>query len=563
MPSHTSPPVITDPELDHVLRVILKREPTDPLYQCLQQNFDDLWGLLIIDKADADALTFVPHGETDEVLLTSTPKNKFFGNSLNILKQYPSYRQSIGNPLSDWTTITLDDYRDFIGIANAPTNVPPPRPTTLSPSSSPSTELTLTEFRKTIKRDPTLFPVLKNAARWDSYQREFKAVARSQNVHCITDHKFTPAPPITKELFAEIQAYVYSVFVKTLLIDDGQALVRKYPCDAQKIYAGLEDIMNNSTQAELDMDEILQYLVNSRFDDGKWKGTAKSYLTNWLEQVRLYNSNCPQEINDHTLKTFLRNAFSTTPKFDQVRIQENITYRSTGKKLTYQNYVDTLTATATEYDKLMAVRASKPRRSPRNVYAHAYEDADLTELYYDSLDTEVPSPDPDVSFDINTTVLEIQKTESRPSPRLPPATWHNVSRAGQRTWASLSSNDKASIISGLTSDHVKGSKPPPSRVVPPVNSNSRSVHQHDIDPTDLDRFHAAFHAFCMGSDNVNNDVSTAQHETQENLDDGKESLHAYMAQKAPKKPPETTTTKQPGNIHRLLSPPTTRSPHST
>ena len=121
---HTPPPVITDPELDHVLRVIFKQKPTDPLYQCLQQNFDDLWGLLIIDKADANALTFVPHGETDEVILTSTPRNKFFGNSLNILKQYPSYRQSIGNPLSDWTTITLDDYRDFIGIANAPTTVP-------------------------------------------------------------------------------------------------------------------------------------------------------------------------------------------------------------------------------------------------------------------------------------------------------------------------------------------------------------------------------------------------------------------------------------------------------
>ena len=112
-------------------------------------------------------------------------------------------------------------------------------------------------------------------------------------------------------------------------------------------------------------------------------------------------------------------------------------------------------------------------------------------------------------------------TPPPPPPRLPPATWHTVSRAGQRTWASLSSNDKASIISGLTSDHVKASKPPPSRVVPPVHSNSRSVHQHSIDPTNLDRFHAAFHAFCMGSDNVNNDVSTEQHGTQENLDNGK------------------------------------------
>ena len=37
-----------------------------------------------------------------------------------------------------------------------------------------------------------LFPTLRDPAKWDSFEREFEAVAHSQNLHKVLDSKYKP-----------------------------------------------------------------------------------------------------------------------------------------------------------------------------------------------------------------------------------------------------------------------------------------------------------------------------------------------------------------------------------
>ena len=69
---------------------------------------------------------------------------------------------------------------------------------------------------KGTKRDMTLFPILKDAAKWDSFEREFEAVARSQNLQNVLDDNYTPTTLDESKLFEEMNAYLYAVFVKNL-----------------------------------------------------------------------------------------------------------------------------------------------------------------------------------------------------------------------------------------------------------------------------------------------------------------------------------------------------------
>ena len=189
---------------------------------------------------------------------------------------------------------------------------------------------------KGTKRDMTLFPVLRDAAKWDSFEREFEAVARSQNLQNVLDDNNTPSTLDESKLFEEMNAYLSAIFVKNLKLDDGQALVRTYQKDkdAQAIYKELKAKMTSSTTAEISSDDLLEYILTSRFNDGKWRGTAHRYILHWLEQVQLYHENSQQQFEDQTLKKFLRNAFMEVPEFDSIQTTEEINFNQTGNCLT-------------------------------------------------------------------------------------------------------------------------------------------------------------------------------------------------------------------------------------
>ena len=83
----------------------------------------------------------------------------------------------------------------------------------------------VTTFDKGIKRDPTLFPSLKDQKQWDLWWISTEAQAKAQNVHDVLKPKCKPSNDKEKALFIRQQQYVHAVAANTLLTDKGKSLV--------------------------------------------------------------------------------------------------------------------------------------------------------------------------------------------------------------------------------------------------------------------------------------------------------------------------------------------------
>jgi hypothetical protein len=96
-----------------------------------------------------------------------------------------------------------------------------PRPATLAPSTR--SRDAVADFKRGIKRDPSQFPILKDDKQWDGWNRSHNAQARAQVVEDVMNSTYKPTTTEDKVLFAVKQTYMFAVFEKTLLTDQGKA----------------------------------------------------------------------------------------------------------------------------------------------------------------------------------------------------------------------------------------------------------------------------------------------------------------------------------------------------
>ena len=255
------------------------------------------------------------------------------------------------------------------------------------------------------------------------------------------------------------------------------------------------------------------------------------------------------------------------PEFDTIRTIEEINFNQSGQQLSYKQYMGALSATAQRVDKSKIIRETRPRRSARNVYLHDIDEHD--DVFIDAeeiLDNYEYNSDYNTenNYDINTTIFEISKVSSNPKACLPSQVWYGLSPTGRRTWDTLTDEDKIALIGNLTDckQNYQQRKPPFSKArntpslqenyfPKPITTQQANVHESSL--SDMERFQDAFHAFCTNNTEIN--------ETDMNISDRQsndpEELHAFMAQKPPKKIKNIydRQKKSPGNISRLLSPP--------
>ena len=89
-------------------------------------------------------------------------------------------------------------------------STPTPAPTPPPPPPPKQKDL-LAEFKKEIKRDASLFIVLKDLKQWDSWHCSTVAQAQAQDVSDVLDPAFQPAT-WEEDLFEAKQKYMYAVF---------------------------------------------------------------------------------------------------------------------------------------------------------------------------------------------------------------------------------------------------------------------------------------------------------------------------------------------------------------
>jgi len=149
----------------------------------------------------------------------------------------------------------------------------------------------LSDFKKGIKQDASLFTILKDPKQWDSWHQLTMAQAKAQDVFKILDPSY--APNQTEEpLFKAKQKYLYAVFERVLQTDKGKVLVCAYEetADAQQIFKDLCEDALRSMHSSIDSSRILSYVTSIKIGDGHWNGSACSFILHWQEQVWLYES---------------------------------------------------------------------------------------------------------------------------------------------------------------------------------------------------------------------------------------------------------------------------------
>ena len=166
-------------------------------------------------------------------------------------------------------------------------------------SSPPITSDEAELFKKSVKRDVANFTVFSDRRLWGAWHLQFKATARAQGLYDVLDPTFVPKPSEVA-VFKLKNDFMYSVFAAKLQTDEGRTLVRHYEpkpgapepiSHAQDLYSALLKYYTNSTHAELSANSILTFLTTFKQGTDRWKGgTVTSFLTYFLEQVRLYDN---------------------------------------------------------------------------------------------------------------------------------------------------------------------------------------------------------------------------------------------------------------------------------
>ena len=165
--------------------------------------------------------------------------------------------------------------------------------TSRSMASSEASEsyITLTNFKKGIKRDASAYPIFKNERYYNTFIRHFKATAKAQGLSTLMDPNFTPrSDEYEQQLFQEQQDFLYSVLISSLKTDFSEALVKDHEGDAQLILELLhEHHTGNSQYSRSEINRITKYLTNIKLDD-TWRGTNESFLMHYNDQLRLLDS---------------------------------------------------------------------------------------------------------------------------------------------------------------------------------------------------------------------------------------------------------------------------------
>ena len=326
-------------------------------------------------------------------------------------------------------------------------------------------------FKKGIKRDPSVFPELKKDQAFNNWKLQTTALARSQGCADVLDPDYTPSNSEQTELFQLQQEYMYSVFIRTLQTDKGRELIRSHETDfnAQSIYASLLQFYTTNVVGQDNQTKLLKYITTSRLGDGNWNGPTHAYILHYQEQIRQYNKYAKQDqiLPESLQLILLQNAVDSIPALSAVKTTQQQLHITQGTDITYNQYCQLLSTASLQLDKTTSTSGTSSRRQ-RNVYQH--ETGSTTQY-----DIDTPVSD---LLETSTDLVEYDVFESI---RVPTDRWSQLSAEGRQLWVQLSPTDRATLL-GI--DKPKTNNPStPKRATQP-RPPRRSINLHDISAFD-------------------------------------------------------------------------------
>lgn len=239
----------------------------------------------------------------------------------------------------------------------------------------------VTEFKKSIKRDVSSYPALKDQKNWNSWNRAVISLARSHDLVQVFDPTYAPSPldPEEIELFDQKQSFVYAMFNNCVLTDTGKEFVRSYEktYDAQAVYSKLVEHASKSTAAQLKIDDLVDYVTTARLNSS-WKGSSTGFLLHWHEQFRLLEELLPSghQYAPEVKKRMLEASVQQIPELLAVKNQDNNRVAAGGTPLDYEGYRAVLKSAAEQRDKNLKLPAGRSKHVVNNAYTSWIEEVE-------------------------------------------------------------------------------------------------------------------------------------------------------------------------------------------
>jgi hypothetical protein len=199
---------------DHIIENVFLRSDTSTLKEALIANgIKDMYAFMTIDSDTIDGLAYNKSAKEKNVQVSKGDKGL-----IKMFLKYVLHRSTTGDPVgNNWKEVTQVQFDDFRASPELLLQTLTISPTTATPaatapvSSGASKYSAADMFRRGIKRDPSLFPTLKDERFNDHWHRSFEIQARAQDVYHVLDGKFKPVSQEDKELFEEKKKYMYAV----------------------------------------------------------------------------------------------------------------------------------------------------------------------------------------------------------------------------------------------------------------------------------------------------------------------------------------------------------------
>ena len=369
----------------------------------------------------------------------------------------------------------------------------PATPRSMATSEASESYITLTNFKKGIKRDASAYPIFKNERYYNTFICHFKATAKAQGLSTLMDPNFTPrSDEYEQQLFQEQQDFLYSVLISSLKTDFSEALVKDHEGDAQLILELLhEHHTGNSQYSRSEINRITKYLTNIKLDD-TWRGTNESFLMHFNHQLRLLDSlvDSDEKLPDNTRVPFLESAVESIPDLRRVKITDNILQAQldSTRPISYRSYFDLLKDAAFHLDQATK-RGNKIRRT--NVHFSGPNDEDEHQnlssddpqvIQQEDVCSEPPEP---LSYSVFQSHFQGSSTSNTQKIFLPKPIWEKLSKEQQQMIIDHNRSLPKSGSSSLSTPN-KSPSPLPHKPTPQQTAKSQQVHTHQSDKSTAD-----------------------------------------------------------------------------
>ncbi len=454
-------------QFEHVLDKVLELDPGDKLRDALDScGYKTILDILSMNEKDIEDLAYEDSNQKWIPLLRgSQVKIRSF---LGLME----YRSKAGTPVLDVTDLTADDlhaylteYRHQLGTVV---------------SVSKKEEQLERDYDKSLKRDPSLFPTLKDFKNWDAYHRSLTIQLAAQDYESIMDPKYKPSTAHQKRLFKRQNRTVLAIFDSTLRADKAKEILREHQGEdyaAQLIYRDLLKHGTESTRASISSAQLLTYITSTRLGQINWRGTYESFLIHWCAQLSQYEEITGKAPFDDVSKiTLLQNAVSDVPDMNAVRDMEQYQNAISKNALNFEAYYSLVQSVASRMDHAASQPGTKQARKVFNIDTHV--DDVMRDLAADDSDD-------DDGF------LQVNKTRFKDRIGMMGSDLYRSLSPSDRThWNSITDSVRESILNARVDQPNGGTKKPNGRSPTSVNLADMSAmdylnSQLDVNLSDI------------------------------------------------------------------------------